>query len=329
MKLIAWPLKWMKVLPFVAVSGAMIFAALTQWAGSLSWVEMISHFRIYVLLACLLGSLLFLIGLSLARVVLGLAISVWLAWPMMPYFFPPDKPTAPPAAGDGQAAAPAPEISIAVFNMHYLNQSPGLMEKVLSWNADLVIMTEVPREFYRDHFQMVREAYPESWMGVDNRSHGIWCFSRLPIARDLCQTRTKATGVAACDWTLKLGEKDQFRWIALHVPPPLKTGADETRRKALATAAEALGAHEGARILAGDLNCTPFSNYFQSILATGRVRDSALGHGLSMTWSPFPMVGLPLDHVLISDHWEVVERRLGEFNGSDHRPVLIKLRKVR
>lgn len=328
MKLIFWPLKWMKVLPFLAVSGAMIFAGLTQWAGSWSWVEMIAHFRVYVLLACLLGSLLFLIGLSLARVVLGLAISVWLAWPMLPYFVPPDKP-APAAAAEGANLPTPPEITIAVFNMHYLNQSLGLMEKVLSWDADLVILAEVTREFYRDHFQMVREAYAESWMGVDERTHGIWCFSRLPIVRDFCQTRTKATGLATCDWTLKLGEKDQFRWIALHVPPPLKEGEDVARRKALAAAAEALGAHEGARILAGDLNCTPFSNLFQSVLASGRVRDSALGHGLSMTWSPFPLVGLPLDHVLISDHWEVVARGVGDFHGSDHRPLLVKLRKIR
>lgn len=338
MKFVLWPLQWMKVLPFVAVSGSLIFACLTQWAGGVAWVEMMAHFRVYVLMLCVVGMLLFVVGLSLSRAGIGLAVAVWLAWPMAPYYFKPDKPegkTTEPApdarqpAPDGrQTSHPPPEIQIAVFNLHYRNQAPELMDEILRWNADLVVLTEVSQDFYRTQFQRVREVYAESWMGLDDRPHGTWCFTRLPVVKDLCQTRSKATGVAACDWTLKLGDAGQFRWVALHVPSPIKEGAEGARRKAMAAAADAVGAHEGARVLAGDLNCTPFSERFKEVLAAGRLRDSALGYGLSGTWSPFPLVGLPLDHVLISDHWQVIERRVGDFHGSDHRSLLVKLKKA-
>ena len=325
MKLLVWPLKWIKVVPVVAVSGAMIFAALTQWAGDVPWIEAAAGWRIYMLAVCVFGTLLFLIGLSLGRVVLGLTICGWLAWPMGTYFFPPKFPEAVKPAPE---AAPPPELKLAIFNITMGNTTPGLIDHILGWDADVVVLMEVDEAFYRASFQAVRERHGEQWIGPDTGENGLWCFTRLPLAKDLSRTRSKAAGMSLCDWSLVLPDGSKFRLLAMHPPGPLEPPPG-IRDKAMTAATSALAATDDARILAGDLNCTPFAASFQRVLATARLRDAALGHGLAATWAPAPFIGLPTDHALISDHWSVVKRQLGDRQGSAHRPVLLTLRKLR
>ena len=81
-----------------------------------------------------------------------------------------------------------------------------------------------------------------------------------------------------------------------------------------------------ARMAVGDLNCTPWSPHFDKFLQTARLRDSALGRGVSPTWFPIPLLGLPIDHFLVSKEIEVVNRVVGPNVGSDHRPVVLTFR---
>ena len=78
-------------------------------------------------------------------------------------------------------------------------------------------------------------------------------------------------------------------------------------------------------VLMGDLNCTPFSPWFDRLLTRGLLRDSAVGLSLKPTWSSGPW-WLPLDHILLGGKWEVRERRVYEDRlGSDHFPVMATL----
>ncbi len=319
-KLVVWPIQWMKALPWVAVSGAMLYAAATQWAGHWPWVEMLSHFRVLVLALCLAGCVLFLIGLSLGRVVLGLAVAVWLAWPLGRYFLPAAQPV--PAPG-----CPPQEVTVALCH-------PGAdgvaADRILAWDADIVVLAGPTEEFYRAHYQAFRERYPAHSADPSGPPVGLWCFTRLPVAKDLCKTRTKALGgTPACDWTLRLPDGTPCRLVAAHAPYPSGSANAETRRKVLAGLGAALEQNQGPRLVVGSLACTPFSAFFGDLAAKAGVRDTSIGHGLSSTrvsaW--MPAVGLPVDHILVSDHWQVVARTLGD--GPGHRSVVVRLRRVR
>lgn len=324
MKWIQWPMQWMKVLPFVAVSGSMVYAALTEWGGHWAWVEAITGLRLIFLVLCLLGALLFLIGLSLGRVVLGLAVAGWLAWPLVPYFFPGSGPE---ATGDPAAA---PILTIAVLHLDPENQTPAALESLLAAEADIVLAGGVNNRFYQDSFQEARRRYPVHWMSAPSESApGLWCFTRLELARDLSRTRTRETGEPSSDWTLKLADGSPFRLAVTMPPGPWRAADFPRRRRALLAVANAAGAYEGPRIVAGPLGLNPFSNLFDEVLANGRMRDSSRGHGFQCTWMPMPPFGLPLDHVFVSDHWQVLARetRLVEKSGS--RLLVVKLRRVR
>ena len=43
------------------------------------------------------------------------------------------------------------------------------------------------------------------------------------------------------------------------------------------------------------------------------------------TWS-WPVMGIRIDHVLVSEHWRVTESRIGPAMGSDHWPLIFRLR---
>ena len=83
----------------------------------------------------------------------------------------------------------------------------------------------------------------------------------------------------------------------------------------------------GRRIVAGDLNATPWSLPFRRLVSGGSLHNSQRGYGLELT---FPsgsnqLVQVPIDHVLFSDGFRVVDRRLGPPLGSDHLPVVVDL----
>ena len=81
----------------------------------------------------------------------------------------------------------------------------------------------------------------------------------------------------------------------------------------------------GRRIVAGDLNATPWSQPFRRLLHDGGLTNSQLGYGLELT---FPsgssrLVQVSIDHVLHSEGFAVIDRRLGPALGSDHLPVVV------
>ena len=79
-------------------------------------------------------------------------------------------------------------------------------------------------------------------------------------------------------------------------------------------------------MVVGDLNCTPWSPHFRRLLRDAGLRDVARGRGLEPTWYPTSLpLGIPIDHVLVSDEIGVANRELGSDLGSDHRPVRVEI----
>ncbi len=83
----------------------------------------------------------------------------------------------------------------------------------------------------------------------------------------------------------------------------------------------------GRRIVAGDLNATPWSLPFRRLVSGGSLINSQRGYGLELTFpsGSSPLVQVPIDHVLHSDGFRVIDRRLGPAIGSDHLPVVVDL----
>jgi len=87
--------------------------------------------------------------------------------------------------------------------------------------------------------------------------------------------------------------------------------------------AKAAGASSLPAIVVGDLNATPWSNAFSGLGHAGLLRAT----GLKPTWPAIGLgwMGIPIDHVLVTPHWSVMERQIGPNIGSDHLPVMVRI----
>jgi endonuclease/exonuclease/phosphatase family metal-dependent hydrolase len=80
-------------------------------------------------------------------------------------------------------------------------------------------------------------------------------------------------------------------------------------------------------VMLGDLNLTPYAPPFDRLLRDGRLHDAMRGRGWQPTWrAGFWPLALRIDHVLVSPGLCVEEATVGPAVGSDHRPVLARLR---
>jgi endonuclease/exonuclease/phosphatase (EEP) superfamily protein YafD len=79
-------------------------------------------------------------------------------------------------------------------------------------------------------------------------------------------------------------------------------------------------------ILLGDLNTTAWSHAFQKLVKQMDLKDSRKGYGLQITWpSMMPILGITIDHCLISDTISVLDHKIGPNIGSDHYPVYVEV----
>ncbi|EMI19506.1 endonuclease/exonuclease/phosphatase [Rhodopirellula maiorica SM1] len=126
-----------------------------------------------------------------------------------------------------------------------------------------------------------------------------------------------------------LSDGDPIQLIATHPLPPMQKSTWQDRNRAFAGLAEQVQQQGSQRsIVAGDLNCTPWSYWFRRLREQSGLRESALGHGLHSTWNPtsLPLPGLMIDHVLIGSRINVARHFVGPDIGSDHRPVIVDFR---
>src|SRR5690606_12763568 len=79
-------------------------------------------------------------------------------------------------------------------------------------------------------------------------------------------------------------------------------------------------------LVLGDFNCTPFSPHFRDWLDAGGLRTTLARRGVGISWPTFlPVLGIAIDHVVVSSEFTVLEhRRLPAF-GSDHYPIMARI----
>ena len=115
--------------------------------------------------------------------------------------------------------------------------------------------------------------------------------------------------------------------LSSHPLAPTTAERASLRDAQLAFAAKWAGEQEGAFIVVGDLNASPWSWPFRRLVSEGSLRNSQIGFGLqpSVPASSNVVLRVPIDHLLHSEMLRVQDRRLGAPLGSDHFPLIVDL----
>lgn len=188
--------------------------------------------------------------------------------------------------------------------------------------ADVIVLGETPADLPRVRAALA--AWPHMAGAPQPRDHGVVVFSRFPVSETarLGPYRnggyvTVAVSVAA--------PTALFRIVATHLAVSASPHRLASRDRQIAEAAH-LSAHDGATLMLGDLNATPWTTAPTAVARSADLRRVPTGSG--STWfSSLPILGLPIDHALTTADLRA-SARIGPAVGSDHLPLIVDVQRT-
>ncbi len=226
-----------------------------------------------------------------------------------------------------ETAVAQSDLKIVQFNVWHENRTP---QKTLDWiiaqDADVVVIEEGAGESWQI-VTALRAVYP--FASGDKTSHNeTWIFSRKKmLARGTVPLDRPYLSAA---WATLADAKGPFTVAGVHYTWPVPAGPQQAQARKLVDALAPFD--RKSTILTGDFNSTPWSFSL-------RRQDKALGlrrwtralaswpAGKFSRVMAAPAPFLPIDHVYAGAEWHAVKIERGPALGSDHRPVVMTLRR--
>lgn len=290
---------------------AACLATLLGFAGRHYWLlTLFAHFRVqYAAGLLLVASMLLLLrsrGHATVMVVfagVNLALIAPLYW------------------GGGAVTPTGASARAMTFNVNTQLGDPVEAAAVIQQaNPDILVLQEISSEWLRD-LAPVLSGYPHNLAIPQSDNFGICLFSRYPLkdAREHVLGGANAPSITALV-ELPGGE---IQIIATHPLPPMSPTYANLRNEQLSRLPSVMDASR-PRLLLGDLNATPWDPFYQQLLTESGLRDSSRGYGWQPTWpAQVPVLYLPLDHCFHSADIAIINRKVGPYGGSDHRPLIV------
>jgi endonuclease/exonuclease/phosphatase (EEP) superfamily protein YafD len=291
--------------------GAAIATILGYYGRMGWWFDLASHFRIQYFIMLALSAVIYTLG---GHYVSG-GLAIVFAWLNFRLLFPFYIKQA--NCNQGQRIYRVMLSNVLQKNRDYQR----VRDLICSSNPDFVVLIEVNQPWL-EQMEAIRPQYPYLQSAPRTDDYGIAIFSRVPVAS--CEIQfygdTERPTITA-----KFDLEDHILTIvAPHPSPPKNPKGAKLRNQQLSEIADFIAGENGAFMLVGDLNITPFSPYFKDLLQNSGLRESRIGFGLQPTWpTTNPFLYIPIDHILVSKEICVQARKTGPRVGSDHLPVLV------
>jgi endonuclease/exonuclease/phosphatase (EEP) superfamily protein YafD len=214
-----------------------------------------------------------------------------------------------------------------VVSSNALFDNPRLDALVAEWreeSPDVLLIQEYSPAVEASMLSLRRQ-YPFRVELPQPGAFGIAVFSRWPIDN----THTVQLGpVPMLQADVHVRGKTVSIWN-VHTLPPRFEGADDVWAAQLDQLAEAMAAHPGPLVVAGDFNLTRHHSHYRGLTAVADDAYGRCGRWLAATWpteelSPTgPLV--KLDHLFLKGPIRCRTLREGANPGSDHRSIMATL----
>lgn len=220
------------------------------------------------------------------------------------------------AAADGTSK---PQFKVIAANLHFSTSDTGRLQSLIdAEEPDLVFLVEIGPAAARE--LATWKSWPHQVRLPRSDPFGLALVSRHPITG--LKLEESPSGIpllrATVDW-----KGTMVVVSAMHPMPPLSAAFTRERDEVLSNEASQHARHGRPALMAGDFNASPWSGAFIGPSRSGFHRAAGLLPG---TWpAGLHWPGIPIDNVLASPHWTLLERRVGPDIGSDHRPVISRL----
>ncbi|WP_273047047.1 endonuclease/exonuclease/phosphatase family protein [Pseudoalteromonas sp.] len=284
---------------------ALFFIALAFNPLNYFYADVLVSLRIQLLAAALICAL-FLITLRLCKVGVGLLFICMLGLiPMFPSL-------------SYQTSSNERLLTFKQINLNYNNEYiDAHLSTLLQQKWDVLILQEFS-DNNRDllsRFLSTTDMF--GYEEIEGIPYGIVVLSRIPM---VYKQQIKLDADKLGYIKLKFLFVDHIITVFVaHPPSPRSKQLWQNRNTLLAALNEAAQNEEGPWIIAGDLNVVPWSQYFD-----WDNDRSCFGERSYVSFMPFErgrfrLIGLPIDHCIISEQISLHGVVVSEFKGSDHR----------
>ncbi|MDE3270518.1 endonuclease/exonuclease/phosphatase family protein [Pseudoalteromonas sp. G4] len=225
-----------------------------------------------------------------------------------------------------------PAISVFQLNLNYYNPNINKVYQTLATNrAELTVLFEV-NDSHRAEFIRLRGNYFDYGSAeIEGFPDGIGIISKYPIlSRQKHQIFQSSVRGVIIELMLAVGDT-KVRVFALHPPSPRTQTLWHKRNMMLTQLKNLLESEAEVKhtIVLGDFNTNPHSTHFPKMTKYSSCYDNS-GHYAS--WAPFSLpnslfslIGITIDHCLVSNTVKLNSFSTLPVNGSDHAALLYNL----
>ena len=219
------------------------------------------------------------------------------------------------------------DIRFMVANVYQYNtQYQRLVKLVKKHRPNLLMLVETDKKWEKG-ITDIESDYPYKIKQVQDNTYGILIYSKIPIHQEQVRFLVE-DDIPSVRCVLEINEKPVVLY-SIHPEPPSPTENEYSteRDTELKLIAKECAGQDEAIMVAGDLNDVAWSYTTTDFLKVSGLNDPRRGRGIFPTFhAANPIIRFPLDHIFISDHFEITGiKRLPKF-GSDHFPMFLGLK---
>jgi hypothetical protein len=278
-------------------------------------IDLIANFRVQLLAAAVVLTILAAIARArIALVVAAVALIVNGAV-VLPSFTGSQPPALKggPTLAIGHLNAQSGTIDVVAFRRYLRSSHPGLFV-ILNPNPTTVDALEHDAAGY---------AVVPVTIGTGDFAWAL-ALTRVPIF-GIRHPLQAGMPKAAMEAVVDLGSTP-IAVLFLHTESPYTPARNAHLHRALAAAARWSRAVQLPHVVEGDLNTTPWSAAFDTLLRNGHLHNSLVGFGIQASWpDAYALLRIPIDNCLLSRDLTAVDRGTGPSFGSQHRSLHVTI----
>ncbi len=211
-------------------------------------------------------------------------------------------------------------------NIYRFNKDFAKLKRdIAKEDPEIVLLIEVTPENIKQLKPVIRNfPYHIEFAPVGTLNIGVIFLSKFPVLNYQTQQMSDL-GNVLLEAILDINQK-KVAFYALHYRNPTYVQEFSIRKEQFLRLAGEVADKPVPVIVAGDFNATPYSPIFRKLLKISGLKDSREGFGWQPSWpTSFPLLWIPIDHILISPEIQVHKRATGSYIGSDHYPIFAEL----
>ncbi len=219
-------------------------------------------------------------------------------------------------------------LAVMTINVNTANRNiAAVAERIREYQPDVICFEEVDNWWVKELKSSLSKDYPFAIADPHDDNFGIAQLSKLPMqSSEILQLGDPPVPAVWCQYALN---GRPISVVSIHTLPPGSPLHLHVRNGEFAAVAKLREKFGDCFVIAGDLNCTPYSLDFDKFVHDTGTYNSMQGFGVQCSWPtvpPFyPIFLIPIDHVLATPNLVCTKRVIGMPMGSDHFPVYAEL----